>query len=194
MSLERFKIAQADPDTGFEVALTELRNGRKVSHWIWYVFPQLRGLGRSPMAQFYALDDVGEARDYLRDALLGEHLLLAMTVVAEQLSKGVPMDTLMGSSVDSHKLVSCMTLFRLIAEESAENLANTDIRKIAGIIGLSPKIGELTINNTPTHTGKNLSLIIEAPNNIKPRAKLSPPNIKIGNKDDMSGPFISSKD
>jgi hypothetical protein len=48
MDLERFRIAQADPAAGFDVAIAELQHGRKVSHWIWYIFPQLRGLGHSP--------------------------------------------------------------------------------------------------------------------------------------------------
>ncbi len=120
MSLERFLIAQADPATGFNVAIAELRNGQKMSHWIWYIFPQLRGLGRSSMAEFYGIENLEEARAYLREPTLREHLLSAMQVVAGHLAQGVRLDTLMGGSVDSLKLVSCVTLFRKVADHSEE--------------------------------------------------------------------------
>ena len=69
--LARFAKAQ---DSAIEQALSELRAGRKTSHWMWFVFPQLRGLGSSPTAQFYGLSSLGEARAYLAEPMLGERL------------------------------------------------------------------------------------------------------------------------
>src|SRR4029453_15716094 len=61
MSLQRFHDAQADADSGYEAALAEMRSGRKRKHWIWYIFPQLAGLGRSGVAQFYGPRALAEA-------------------------------------------------------------------------------------------------------------------------------------
>ena len=61
-NLERFLTAQESSYAGYQTALTEMKNGRKVSHWIWYIFPQEKGLGHSYNSQFYGLDGVGEAR------------------------------------------------------------------------------------------------------------------------------------
>lgn len=70
--LSRFVEAQ---DRDFATALAELRQGRKRSHWMWYVFPQLRGLGRSATARFYAIGGLAEARAYLDHPLLGPRLV-----------------------------------------------------------------------------------------------------------------------
>ncbi len=63
MSLTRFHEAQASRSAGYDTALAEIRRGRKTSHWIWYIFPQLAGLGRSAMAEKYAIRDLAEACD-----------------------------------------------------------------------------------------------------------------------------------
>jgi uncharacterized protein (DUF1810 family) len=117
--LQRFKDAQGQPVSGFETALSEIRAGGKRSHWIWYVFPQLAGLGRSAAAQTYALDDVAEARDYLRDPLLRARLLTIATAVAGHIDQqgGPSLEHMMGSSIDVAKLVSSMTLFGAIAKQ-----------------------------------------------------------------------------
>jgi uncharacterized protein (DUF1810 family) len=119
-SLDRFKEAQAAPQAGFAVALRELETGRKTSHWIWYVFPQLADLGRSSTAVYYGLAGAAEATDYLRDRVLGERLLAAAAVVRTHLANAkthrVRLEELMGSHIDALKLVSCMTLFRHVAE------------------------------------------------------------------------------
>ena len=107
--LDRFHKAQADGE--YETALGEMRDGRKRSHWIWYVFPQLAGLGQSHMSQAYAIRDRQEAEAYLRDPMLSARLLEISQAVAAQLQKGVPLATLMGSSIDAAKLMSSMTLF-----------------------------------------------------------------------------------
>ena len=70
--LSRFHAAQA---RDYDTALSEIRAGRKRSHWIWYIFPQIRGLGYSSTAQYYALEDLGEAKAYLADPVLRQRLL-----------------------------------------------------------------------------------------------------------------------
>jgi uncharacterized protein (DUF1810 family) len=118
--LDRFKEAQDAPHAGFAVALRELETSRKTSHWIWYVFPQLAGLGRSSTAVSYGLAGAEEAADYLRDGVLGERLLAATAVVrthlADTKARRVRLEELMGSQTDALKLVSCMTLFRHVAK------------------------------------------------------------------------------
>lgn len=115
--LTRFKKAQERERVGFEAALAEMRAGRKRSHWIWYIFPQLAGLGSSGMAQAYGIAGLGEAMAYLRDPVLRERLLRISTAAAEHLRGESPLSlkTLMGSSIDVLKLVSSMTLFGEIA-------------------------------------------------------------------------------
>jgi uncharacterized protein (DUF1810 family) len=115
-ALSRFVQAQARPQDGYARALAELGAGRKRGHWIWYVFPQLRGLGRSAMAQQYALADVAEASEYARDDLLGGRLREIAETAAAQLRRGVKLATLMGSDIDATKLLSCMTLFETVAQ------------------------------------------------------------------------------
>ncbi|MGG7307721.1 DUF1810 domain-containing protein [Curtobacterium sp. AB451] len=103
--LERFVRAQQGV---FDTAVAELGHGRKSSHWMWFVFPQLTGLGRSPTAQRYALDDLGEARAYLAHPVLGPRLLEASAAALAAPARSV--DELFGG-VDAMKLRSSMTLF-----------------------------------------------------------------------------------
>ena len=114
MGLERFHEAQDVPGRGYAGALRELREGRKTGHWIWYVFPQLKGLGQSFASVHYGLDGLAEAAAYLRDPVLGERLVEAAGVVRAHLTGPAPLSVvaLMGGTVDALKLVSCMTLFR----------------------------------------------------------------------------------
>ena len=106
--LDRFTRAQ-DGANVFVHAIGELNAGAKRSHWIWFVFPQLAGLGSSSMAEMYGLHGVEEATAYLRDRTLRDRLLTAMNAVRRQ---PVPLQTLMGSQIDALKLVSSLTLFR----------------------------------------------------------------------------------
>jgi uncharacterized protein (DUF1810 family) len=120
--LSRFTRAQADPLAGFEQALHELRSGRKRGHWIWYVFPQLAGLGSSPMAAQYGLRSLDEAVAFLRDRVLCERQCAATAALATNL-RGDPvprLDQLMGSSLDAQKVVSSLTLFREVARRLNE--------------------------------------------------------------------------
>jgi uncharacterized protein (DUF1810 family) len=114
--LQRFTDAQDQRGSGFESALAEMQSGRKRGHWIWYVFPQLAGLGQSSMAQIYGIDGVAEAEAYLRDPILRRRLLTIALAVAEQLRRGVSLESLMNSSIDATKLVSSMTLFGHVAK------------------------------------------------------------------------------
>ncbi|MBM7119123.1 DUF1810 domain-containing protein [[Archangium] primigenium] len=111
--LARFVQAQEDGGT-YARALAELRRGRKTSHWMWFVFPQVAGLGRSAMAQRFAIGSLEEARAYLAHPVLGPRLLDCARAVAE--SSAPSADALLGD-IDAQKLRSSMTLF-LRAEPS----------------------------------------------------------------------------
>lgn len=111
-SLERFVQAQA---SSYEQAIRELERGRKESHWIWFVFPQLRGLGVSTNATYYGLRDLQEARDYLEHPILGPRLEQATRLV---LDSKVPLERLLGG-LDAMKFASCMTLFSVAADEGS---------------------------------------------------------------------------
>ena len=104
-SLNRFKEAQTH---AYDQALSEIRRGRKTGHWMWYVFPQLRGLGRSGTADYYGIVDLEEAKAYLDDPILGPRL----TEISEALMQLEEKDAgrIFGYP-DELKLRSCMTLF-----------------------------------------------------------------------------------
>ena len=119
MSLLRFHAAQASPTAGYDTALAEIRAGRKTSHWIWYIFPQLASLGRSSIARAYGIRDLAEACDYLRDPLLRARYEEIAGAVSDQLARGVALEDLMASRIDALKLVSSLTLFHAAAESLA---------------------------------------------------------------------------
>lgn len=106
--LDRFVAAQA---RDYAVALAELQRGRKTSHWIWYVFPQIAGLGRSDMAQRYAIADLAEARAYLAHPLLGARLREATTTLLSHAGKRSA-EAILGG-IDAIKVRSSMTLFEV---------------------------------------------------------------------------------
>ncbi len=105
--LARFLIAQDDGGT-YDRALAELRRGRKTSHWMWFVFPQVAGLGRSYMAQRFAIASLEEARAYLAHPTLGPRLIECASVVAHT---SAPSAEAIFGDVDAQKLRSSMTLF-----------------------------------------------------------------------------------
>lgn len=111
--LDRFVAAQA---RDFAVALAELERGRKTSHWIWYVFPQIAGLGRSDMAQRYAIADLAEARAYLAHPLLGGRLRAATTALLGHAGKRSA-EAILGG-IDAVKVRSSMTLFEAADSET----------------------------------------------------------------------------
>lgn len=110
--LTRFHHAQ---ESAYPRALAEIRAGRKTSHWIWYIFPQISGLGRSNTAVFYSIRDLGEARAYLDDPILGPRLREITQVLLDQPCRD--MAQVMGSRIDMLKLRSSMTLFEAAAPE-----------------------------------------------------------------------------
>jgi uncharacterized protein (DUF1810 family) len=105
-NLQRFVDAQADT---FETAIAELRAGSKQSHWMWFVFPQLAGLGRSPTAQFFAIASLEEARAYLAHPLLGARLRAAVEALLPWAGRRSPEQML--GPIDALKLRSNLTLF-----------------------------------------------------------------------------------
>jgi uncharacterized protein (DUF1810 family) len=111
--LRRFEQAQDDGDT-YRAAVSELRSGRKTSHWMWFVFPQIAGLGRSPTAQRYAISSLDEARAYLEHPVLGPRLRESARVLTEL--TGPSAEEIFGP-VDAMKLRSSMTLFARAAPE-----------------------------------------------------------------------------
>src|SRR4029077_3693675 len=119
MSLERFHEAQATRGAGYDTALAEIRAGGKRSHWIWYIFPQIEGLGRSSMARAYAILDLSEACAYLRDPVLGARYEEIVAAVSEKLVRGIRVEDVMGDRTDAVKIVSSLTFFRAAAEQLA---------------------------------------------------------------------------
>jgi uncharacterized protein (DUF1810 family) len=111
--LDRFVAAQESGGT-YQRALDELRAGFKSSHWMWFVFPQIAGLGQSPTSRRFAISSLAEAAAYLRHPVLGPRLREAAAVVAG--IKGRSADQIFGS-IDAMKLRSSMTLFRRAAPE-----------------------------------------------------------------------------
>lgn len=111
--LMRFTIEQ---QRSFDRALAEIKRGKKQTHWMWYIFPQLRGLGTSYMANFFGIKGIGEARAYIEDEYLGGNLrtisnaLLSLESNDPRAVMGVP---------DNMKLRSCMTLFLHATDDNA---------------------------------------------------------------------------
>jgi uncharacterized protein (DUF1810 family) len=124
LSLERFVTAQAPI---YDRALRELRTGRKQSHWMWFVFPQITGLGHSAMAQSYAIESLEEARAYLAHPLLGARLRECCEAVIAVPGKSAHE---IFSSPDDLKFRSCLTLFAHAAPD--EPLFHAALNKYFG--------------------------------------------------------------
>ena len=129
--LERFVRAQAD---SYDSALAELRAGTKRSHWMWYVFPQIAGLGHSAMARRYAITDLAEARAYLAHPLLGARYLAATTTLLSHADRSAT--SIMGT-IDAMKLRSSLTLFDragappVVAQALADFFGTADAETLA---------------------------------------------------------------
>lgn len=113
-SLDRFAAAQ---DATWPQALAELRAGAKRGHWMWFVFPQLAGLGSSPMARRYGIADLGEARAYLAHPVLGPRLIEATHAMLAHRAERP--EAILGP-VDAMKLRSCLTLFEAAGQAGRE--------------------------------------------------------------------------
>jgi uncharacterized protein (DUF1810 family) len=112
-NLQRFVEAQ---EPVYDRALAELLRGRKESHWMWFVFPQLAALGRSATAKLYGIGSAAEARAYLEHEVLGARLLECTRAVCRHRDPGA--EAIFGS-VDAMKLRSSMTLFEAVAGDAA---------------------------------------------------------------------------
>ena len=113
-NLVRFVSAQ---EYNYAFALSEMKAGRKRTHWIWYIFPQLKGLGHSRNALYFGIENIEETKLYLEHPILGARLL-EITEALTQLQKNDPSEVMRGD-VDSVKLKSCMTLFAYISEDGS---------------------------------------------------------------------------
>lgn len=113
--LDRFLTAQ---ERSYDTALSEIKNGRKRSHWMWYIFPQIAGLGMSSTAQYYSIADIEEAREYITHPVLGARLLEISRVLLTLDSSDA---TAVMGYPDDLKLRSSMTLFAQVSEDPVFN-------------------------------------------------------------------------
>ena len=116
-NLERFVLAQTNEHTSYSAALNEIKSGRKTTHWIWYIFPQAKGLGKSPKSELYGISCKEEALEYLNHPLLGQRLREATLAFSKQEHK----DAYFIFNSDAKKVRSCMELFASV-DESEEQL------------------------------------------------------------------------
>ena len=116
----------------YQTAVSELRSGRKESHWIWYIMPMMAGIGYSSMCQTYGVPSLDHATGYLLHPTLGPRLAEVVGVVYSQIcERNLKLQRLMGSDVDALKAVSCLVLFRAAAEPlmSTEATVPFDVAK-----------------------------------------------------------------
>jgi uncharacterized protein (DUF1810 family) len=118
-SLDRFVVAQSSETDGYSAALKQVQLGRKTGHWIWYIFPQLKGLGKSETSEFFGIDGMKEAKAYLDHSILGHRLI--------EISKALlALDTRNGFEIfyrDAKKVKSCMELFSSIDQSEEQFFA-----------------------------------------------------------------------
>ncbi len=112
--LDRFVRAQAGK---YSAALAELQSGRKQTHWMWFIFPQILGLGLSSNARTYAIYGREEAKAYLAHELLGPRLLECTQAMIQHAGEHSPLEIL--GPIDALKFKSCMTLFEAVADDTA---------------------------------------------------------------------------
>ena len=118
--LDRFLTAQETPPYNYEKALSEIRAGRKRTHWIWYIFPQERGKGHSANSNYYGLEGIDEARAYLAHPILGARLReICEALLTHQGKRDI--DTIIGTTrlenIDKMKINTCMNLFNRISPD-----------------------------------------------------------------------------
>ena len=154
--LERFVAAQ-DRGGTCERAVAELRAGAKVSHWMWFVFPQVAGLGMSAMAREFAISSVAEARAYLAHPVLGPRLRECARIVAD--TEGRTAERIFGP-VDAMKLRSSMTLFEAADPAKAgQNVFRAVLAKYFGGVPTrrrSPGCKTLTRDKEPAPPGRGI--------------------------------------
>nr|WP_269141963.1 DUF1810 domain-containing protein [Lientehia hominis] len=109
--MERFVKAQ---ELNYDAALSEIKNGHKQSHWMWYIFPQIQGLGHSEMSRYYAVKDKEEARAYMEHPVLGVRLMEISEALMQLQTNDI---SGVMACPDDRKLRSSMTLFSLVSNE-----------------------------------------------------------------------------
>ena len=112
--LQRFITAQEQSYDGYQQALSEIQQGRKTSHWIWYIFPQIKGLGHSNMSNYYGISCLEEAQEYLSNEVLSARLREISNALLSHKDK--TSKEILGD-VDSWKVRSCMTLFDAVCPD-----------------------------------------------------------------------------
>ena len=110
-TIQRFLEAQNKRFVGYQQALTEIKNGYKSGHWIWYIFPQMKGLGYSSMSRYYGISDLKEAKEYMKNETLAGRLREITNALLEHTDKRA--EEILGY-VDDMKVKSSMTLFDAI--------------------------------------------------------------------------------
>lgn len=110
--ISRFLKAQDGRFDNYQTALAEITNGRKESHWIWYIFPQIKGLGFSEMSQYFGIADIAEAREYLGCQVLRDRLYEITNALL--LHSGKSPEAILGG-IDAMKVKSSMTLFDVVS-------------------------------------------------------------------------------
>lgn len=116
MSLDRFIDAQKED---YDMAFREIRSGKKRNHYMWYIFPQIKGLGRSSTAKYYAIEDLEEANEYMENEYLGNNLI---NISSELLKLETNDPVQIFGEIDSKKLRSSMTLFELVSDNDVFSL------------------------------------------------------------------------
>lgn len=109
--LDRFVKAQ---EKMYDIALNEIKNGKKISHFMWYIFPQLKGLGYSEISNYYGISGLEEAKEYLEDEILGNRLY-NITLELLKINEDDPINIF--GNVDALKLKSSMTLFDIVSDD-----------------------------------------------------------------------------
>lgn len=115
INLDRFKEVQKND---YEIAKKEIKNGKKTSHWMWYIFPQIKGLGQSETSKYYEIKDLEEAKAYLNDDILGNRLLELVKILLDSNTNNI-VDIF--GEIDSMKLKSSMTLFDYVSDNDIFN-------------------------------------------------------------------------
>lgn len=134
--LNRFITAQ---EHSYDAALSEIRNGRKRTHWMWYIFPQIDGLGRSSTAQYYAISDLQEAKEYYAHPVLGPRLveiseaLLSLDGDNATTVMGYPDDLKLKSSMTLFAIASCNPVFSKVLDKYFDGRQDRWTVKILGL-------------------------------------------------------------
>ena len=140
-SLQRFRVAQDKGNPSpYELAIAERQEGRKTTPWIWFILPQLRGLGHSPTAKHFGIADLCEARAYLADDLLSKRLEQVIGIISVKLEQpNQTLSHLMGSDLDANKTISSLTLFEAAGLVSATNFLDQLSERCQSTIALLNK-------------------------------------------------------